>query len=79
MEIGVADGENAREMLRVASQNSPAQEVEYYGFDIFGGIGGTQMEHVSRKLEKTGCRFTLYKGDSVRTLPKMAENLSRWI
>ena len=37
MEIGVADGENARTMLMTAIRNFSPEEVEYYGFDLFGG------------------------------------------
>jgi hypothetical protein len=37
MEIGVADGENARTMVMVALRNFSPEEVEYYGFDFFGG------------------------------------------
>ncbi len=77
MEIGVADGENAREMVRVASRNFPAEEVEYYGFDTFGGKDDSQMEQVRQKLEKTGCEFRLFKGDSVETLPKIVKNLPK--
>ena len=75
MEIGVADGENARKMLMVASRNFPAEEVEYYGFDTFGGKDDFQTKQVTQKLEKTGCKFRLFRGDSVKTLPKVLKNL----
>ena len=72
MEIGVADGENGRTMVMVASRNFQAKEVEYYGFDMFGGKDDSQM---NQKLEKTGCKFRLFKGDSAKTLPKVVKNL----
>ncbi|MFQ5758533.1 MAG: class I SAM-dependent methyltransferase [Candidatus Bathyarchaeia archaeon] len=75
MEIGVADGENARKMLMVANRNFPAEEVEYYGFDTFGSNDDSQMKQVRQKLEKTGCEFKLFKGDSAKTLPKAVKNL----
>ena len=75
MEIGVADGENARTMVMLASRNFPAEEVEYYGFDTFGGKDNSQMKQVKQKLEKTGCKFRLFKGDSAKTLPKTMKNL----
>ena len=75
MEIGVADGENAKEMMLVASRSFPVEEVEYYGFDIFGGKDDSQLDEVRQKLEKTGCKFWLFKGDSVKTLPKVIKNL----
>jgi len=77
MEIGVADGENARTMVMVASQTFPAEEVEYYGFDTFGGNDDSQMKQVKQKLEKTGCEFKLFKGDSIKTLPKALRNLPK--
>jgi len=74
MEIGVADGENARNMVRVAMQNFLPEEVEYYGFDL---LEGNRMEQVREKLEETGCKFKLFKGDSVKTLPKVVKNLPK--
>lgn len=74
MEIGVADGENARTMVMVAIKNFEPEEVEYYGFDFFDG---NRMEQVKRKLEETGCKFKLFKGDSVETLPKAMQTLPK--
>jgi predicted O-methyltransferase YrrM len=75
MEIGVADGENAKDMVRAASQNFPAEEVEYYGFDTFGWNDDSHIKEVRRKLEKTRCTFRLFKGDSVKTLPRALKRL----
>ena len=77
MEIGVADGENARTMVTVAGQNSPAKEVEYYGFDAFGDNDNSQMKKITQKLKITGCKFKLFKGDSVETLPKIVKDLPK--
>ena len=77
MENGVADGENAMKMVMIASQNFPGEEVEYYGFDTFGGKDDSQMKQVRQKLEKTGCKFRLFKGDSAKTLPKVVKNLPK--
>ena len=75
MEIGVADGENARKMVTVAMENFLAEEVEYYGFDVFGWNNDSQMQQVQQKLHQTGCQFRLSKGDSVETLPEIVEQL----
>jgi len=75
MEIGIADGENAKTMILVASNNFPIEQVEYYGFDIFGWNGDSHMRRVRQKLEATGCKVRLFKGDSTITLPKFVENL----
>lgn len=74
MEIGVLNGENAKTMVEVAIQNSLPSEVEYYGFDFFGGHVFQQVE---RKLEKTRCKFKLFKGDTVDTLPRAVKTLPK--
>ncbi len=75
MEIGVADGENARTMVMVATQSFSPEEVEYYGFDLF--MDSSRMIQVRRKLEMTRCKFRLFKGDSVETLPKALKTLPK--
>lgn len=77
MEIGVADGKNARTMVTVALRDFSPEEVEYYGFDFFGGDDDSGMEQVRQKLEETGCRFKLFKGDSVETLPREVKTLPK--
>jgi predicted O-methyltransferase YrrM len=72
MEIGVYTGENARTMVEAAARNVPSGEVEYYGFDFFMGA---RLREVRQKLEKTGCKFQLFKGDTVDTLPKIVTTL----
>jgi len=74
MEIGVWNGENARTMVTVAMQNFPPEEVEYYGFDFFDEYRFRQVEE---KLEKTGCKFKLFKGNTLDTLPKAAQTLPK--
>lgn len=74
MEIGVADGENARTMVKVAMQNFSPEEVEYYGFDLFEG---NRDSRVRQKLEQIGCKSELFKGDSVKTLPEVVKTLPK--
>ena len=74
MEIGVLNGENAIAMIKVATQNFPPEKVEYYGFDLFDG---SRFHQVAEDLEKTGCRFRLFKGDTVDTLPEAAKTLPK--
>jgi predicted O-methyltransferase YrrM len=74
MEIGVYTGENARTMVEAAIRNVPPGEVEYYGFDFFRG---SRLREVRLKLEKTGCKFQLFKGDTVDTLPKVVMTLPK--
>jgi predicted O-methyltransferase YrrM len=74
MEIGVANGENAKTMIEVAIQNFPSEEVEYYGFDFFDGY---RVRQVEQKLEKTRCKFKLFKGDTADTLPRAVKTLPK--
>lgn len=72
MEIGVWNGDNARTMVEAALTNVPPEEVEYYGFDFFHS---SSFHEVEEKLRKTGCTFTLFKGDTVNTLPRAVKTL----
>jgi len=75
MEIGVADGENARNMVEVAIRNFSPEEVEYYGFDLFAD--DFRLKQVRQKLKEIGCKFELFKGDSVKTLPDVVKTLPK--
>ena len=77
MEIGVTDGENARTMVMVEIRNLSPKEVEYYGFDLFGGNSDFSMNRVRQKLKETKCKFKLFKGNSVETLPREVKTLPK--
>lgn len=72
MEIGVYNGENAKNMVEAAVHSFPPHEVEYYGFDFFSYYTAQQ---VGRKLEKTGCAYRLYEGNTMDTLPEAVKSL----
>lgn len=74
MEIGVFNGDNAKSMVETAIQNLPPDNVEYYGFDLFADYSSRQVE---RKLEKAGCKFKLFEGDTVDTLPNVVKTLPK--
>jgi len=74
MEIGVLNGENAKTMIETAAQSSSPSEVEYYGFDFFSG---SNYQRVAEKLEKTGCRFKLFRGDTLDTVPEAVKTLPK--
>ncbi len=74
MEIGVFNGENAREMVEAAAEKQPREEVEYYGFDFFDGHS---YQEVERKLKRTGCKFRLFKGDTMVTLREAVKELPK--
>ena len=72
MEIGVYNGENAVAMVRAAKKGRPASEVEYHGFDFFSNYS---TDRIGRKLDETGCRYTLFKGNTLDTVPEAAGTL----
>ena len=74
MEIGVFNGENAVSMVEAAIQNVPPQEVEYYGFDFFSYYSSSG---IGRKLKKTGCKFRLFEGNTLNTLPEAVKTLPK--
>ena len=72
MEIGVYDGDNAVDMIIIATESSPDSKVEYYGFDYFSNYSKAQ---ISAKLKSTNCRYHLFEGDTLETLPLAIGNL----
>ncbi len=74
MEIGVLNGDNAKNMIENATQNASHESVEYYGFDLFASY---RRRQVAQKLEKMGYKFELFEGDSVETLPKAVKMLPK--
>jgi predicted O-methyltransferase YrrM len=74
MEIGVYNGENGINMIKAAIKNSPPKEVEYYGFDFFRRY---TIDHITRKLEKMGCKFKLFQGNTLDILPEAVKTLPK--
>ena len=75
MEIGVYTGENAVSMVEAAIENAAnPREVEYYGFDLFVSASSDQ---VGWKLERLGCTFALFRGNTLETLPKSVASLPK--
>jgi predicted O-methyltransferase YrrM len=72
MEIGVYNGENALNMIKTAIKLCPARKVEYYGFDFFSHYS---MERIEKKLGVLKCKFCLFKGDTISTVPKAVKFL----
>ena len=70
MEVGVYNGENAVSMVKAAIKNRSPSEVEYYGFDFFSSHS---TERIGRKLDETGCRYILFEGNTIDTVPEAAK------
>ena len=74
MEVGVFSGENALKMVETAILNVEPSSVEYFGFDFFSNYTKSDIAH---RLEKTGCKFTLFEGNTVDTLPQAIKSLPK--
>jgi predicted O-methyltransferase YrrM len=72
MEIGVYNGENAVSMVKSAIHIHPENKVEYYGFDFFHRYS---TELIGDKLNRLGCFYKLFKGDTVQTVTDAIESL----
>ena len=87
MEIGTYKGVNSYRMIETAKLFFPVNEIEYYGFDLFEEATNGKLEyefskgaplslsHVKLKLEKTGAKIFLFKGNTRKILPKVVKDL----
>jgi len=86
MEIGTWTGDRALTMIKLAKRFHNVNEIEYYGFDLFGQMTTerfaeekskwppTQKE-ADEKLRTTGADIHLYQGDTMVVLPELAGKL----
>jgi len=88
MEIGTWNGNHAVAMIKVAKKYWLPGEIEYYGFDLFEDADEKTIEveiskkpslynEVKEKLEKTGAKINLYKGNTLNTLPETVKDLPK--
>jgi predicted O-methyltransferase YrrM len=86
MEIGTGKGDSAVRMIEAAARRWDRSEIEYYGFDLFELLDREvaqkeltkippPMEDVQRRLETTGARIRLFRGNTNETLWAAAEAL----
>jgi hypothetical protein len=85
-EIGTWNGERALEMIETAKKYHKAEEIEYYGFDLFDIMTEEifkeevskrppSQEYIKGMLEKTGAKIYLYKGFTKDTMPQVVSSL----
>lgn len=84
MEIGVWNGERAKEMISCASRYHDVKNIKYFGFDLFELITPDKFkkeiskqppgyQEVLDKLNLTGANIRLYQGDTAVVLPKFVK------
>lgn len=88
MEIGTWTGDRALTMIRLAKRYHSAQDIDYYGFDLFGSMTEERfVEEISKwpptqqeayqKLHATGVSVHLFQGNTMEVLPEVAANLPK--
>ena len=86
MEIGTWSGRRALQMIERAKKFHPAEEIEYYGFDLFElmtkEVNKEELskkpptqEEVQKLLSSTGARISLFQGFTQNTLPQVLGKL----
>ena len=79
IEVGVWNGRNSKRMLRAACSNHKANEINYWGFDLWEQMDNDIFENeyskkppskekINAKLLSTGCNINLIQGDTKKTL-----------
>lgn len=92
LEVGACAGDTAAYMIRAALALSPRADVDYFGFDLFDEASEKVLDResakrpgsldaVRRRLEAirvrgVRARVTLVRGDTVRTLARLAGEIS---
>lgn len=88
MEIGTWNGNHAAAMIETAKKHWLPEEIEYYGFDLFEDMNEETFktevskkppsaDEVKEKLEKTGAKISLHKGNTLHILPKAVKTLPK--
>ncbi|PIR41636.1 MAG: hypothetical protein COV31_00145 [Candidatus Yanofskybacteria bacterium CG10_big_fil_rev_8_21_14_0_10_46_23] len=88
MEIGTWTGDRALTMIKLAKRHHSDEEIEYYGFDLFGQMTTERFsEEISKwpptqkeaydKLSATGADVHLFQGDTMKVLPDMISKLPK--
>lgn len=88
MEVGTWTGARALQMITEAKKFHLASEIEYYGFDLFEGMSEevykteiskkppTQKD-VEDRLRISGAKISLFKGDTMVTMPSVCPALPK--
>jgi hypothetical protein len=86
LEVGVWNGKRAVEMITVAKQFN--SDIEYCGYDLFEdlGEGGYHAElskrppteeEVRTLIDATGAKVSIFKGNTLTSLPESVPNLPK--
>ena len=88
MEIGTWNGRRALQMIKTAQKFHSAQEIEYYGFDLFEQMTPEifleelskqppKLVEVKKMLDNSGAQVKLFQGFTKDTLPRLLSELPK--
>lgn len=79
VEIGVADGSRAENLISVAMRFHKPEEIKYTGIDLFeareDATDANALKQVHRRLKATQAEVRLMPGDARSALPRCANDL----
>jgi len=88
LEIGTWNGRRAIQMIKLAESFHPADQIEYYGFDLFEQMTDQiNVDELSKKpptkaevekmLQATGAKIKLFQGFTQNTMPNAVSSLPK--
>lgn len=88
MEIGTYRGVRGVEMIERAKKYTPAEQIHYFGFDLFETMDTSQYAHeiskqplsqedIHERLSKTGAQVSLFKGNTLESMPRKVPSLPK--
>lgn len=88
MEIGIYDGENALAIIKISQKYHKKKEINYYGFDLFESLDiktfnkelskqPLSYTNIFAKLSSLNSNIFLFKGNTLKTLPKNYKKLPK--
>ena len=82
VELGVGDGRRALQMIKIATQSTPRQDIHYVGIDLFedqpaSSEPGLPLKAAYQLLRGTGARVQLIPGDPPDALMQHANSLGK--
>jgi predicted O-methyltransferase YrrM len=88
MEIGTYRGKRGLQMIEAALKKHNPSDISYTGFDLFEPMDEKQYAYeiskqplpevaIKERLEKTGARITLIKGNTLQSMPEAVPTLPK--
>ena len=82
VELGMAAGDRAIELIELAQRQRPTVEIRYTGLDLFDARpadspdGELKIKEIHQELKATGAKIKLVPGDPLSSLSRVANELA---